>query len=950
VLRHLAVGLLSLVVLAQPPQTITLRGTVTDPSGAIVPGATVSISSGPTTTANNDGVYTFTGLKPGDYTVQASAPGLALPKPIRVTLRAGNVAPRTLAIQLQVASQKEQITVGETPTSGPTVSTEASENASSVVIKGKDLDALADDPNDLAADLQALAGPAAGPNGGAIFIDGFSGGEMPSKEAIREIRINQNPFSSEYDKLGFGRIEIFTKPGSDKFKGSIYYNFADDFWNSRNPYAAQKAPFRLYEYGGSLSGPVGKRASFFLDLRRDDIGNGAIINGAVVDPVTLAVVNPYTSTFLVPQKRLAITPRVDYQLSANHTLTARYSFTNTDIAESGIGSFNLVSRGVHASNDSHVLQLTETAIIGTHAVNETRFQFFRVDTANLANDTSPSLQVIGSFNGGGSQFGQSTQLSNSCELQNNTSIMRGRHSLRFGVRIRGEALDSISPMNFGGTFTFAGGPAPGSTGVVDSLERYRRTLYFSRLGYMPAQIRAAGGGASQFTLNAGDPLINAGQTDAGLFIADDWRVRPNLTISTGLRYETQTNIHDRRDFAPRFAMAWAPGRAGARTKPKSVIRAGFGMFYDRFALAQTINALRYNGVRQQQFVITNPDFFPNIPPVGILQNSASQQTIQRVSADLRAPYVMQSALSFERSLPFQTSVAVTYANTHGLHMLRSQNVNAPANPIFEVQSAGLYNQNQIITNVNTKVNKNVSLFGSYIWNRARSNTDGPGTFPSKPYSFVGEYGPASTDVHNRATIGGTLTAKWDIRLNPLFVLDSGPPFDITAGRDLYGSTLFNARPGFATDPTKPGLIATSYGLLDPNPSPGQPLVPRNFGRGPGSVVLNLRIGKTFSFGFGEGHEAPTNIPGGGMTRSSNAGVFSPTSASGPARTSRRYNITISMSIRNLLNHTNPGPIIGNITSPLFGQANQPAGGAVAIGSFSEAANNRRLELQTRFTF
>jgi len=150
---------------------------------------------------------------------------------------------------------------------GPSVSTEASNNASAVILRGADLDALPDDPDDLAEALQALAGPSAGPNGGSIFIDGFSGGQLPPKDSIREIRINQNPFSPEYDKLGFGRIEIFTKPGTDKFRGDLGYNFATDKWNSRNPYAEQKAPFHLHELREALSGPLGKRASFNLTFR-----------------------------------------------------------------------------------------------------------------------------------------------------------------------------------------------------------------------------------------------------------------------------------------------------------------------------------------------------------------------------------------------------------------------------------------------------------------------------------------------------------------------------------------------------------------------------------------------------------------------------------------------------------------------------------------------------------
>jgi len=184
-------------------------------------------------------------------------------------------------LQLNVSVEKQEVTVDES--GKPTVSTDASANASAVVLRGTDLDALSDNPDDLAADLQALAGPAAGPNGGAIFVDGFSGGELPPKNSIREIRINQNPFSPEYDRLGYGRIEIFTKPGTDKFRGDLGYNFATDKWNSRNAYADQKAPFHLNELREGLSGPIGKHASFNVVFVREWVDNGNVVNGVVLN-------------------------------------------------------------------------------------------------------------------------------------------------------------------------------------------------------------------------------------------------------------------------------------------------------------------------------------------------------------------------------------------------------------------------------------------------------------------------------------------------------------------------------------------------------------------------------------------------------------------------------------------------------------------------------------------
>jgi hypothetical protein len=468
------------------------------------------------------------------------------------------------------------------------------------------------------------------------------------------------------------------------------------------------------------------------------------------------------------------------------------------------------------------------------------------------------------------------------------------------------------------------------------------------------------------------PGLSLHQIDLGAFVGDDWRIKPNFTLSAGFRYETQTNIHDWRDFAPRLAMAWAPGGGGKTGRAKTVLRAGFGMFYDRFALANTLTAHRYNGIVQQQYVENAPDFFPSLPSAASLAGFLTSQTIQKVSASLRAPYTMQSALTVERRLPWNITLAMTYTNSHGLHVFRSEDINTPLpgtynpnvqgsgvfplghpGPVNLMESSGVYNQNQLITNVNAKLNAGFSLFGFYVFNHARSNTDGIATFPANLYNFKGEYGSALTDVHHRMTVGGSVNFKWNVRVSPFVIVQSGAPFDITAGGDLYGTTQFNGRPGLATDPSQPGLIPTRYGLLDPNPSAGEMLLSRNYGRGPGQITMNLRVSKTFGFGTERGGSGDEQRP----SRGGGGGGLVPAAVSGgglrnvigtPA-TSRRYNLTFGMSIRNLLNHNNPGPIIGNITSPLFGLANQIAGAQNGEG-FYETANNRRLEMQIRFAF
>ena len=955
-------------------QTAALNGHIYDESGALVPNAKITVT-GPerfarTATSGADGTWNMAGIAPGSYAVTASAPALGMPQPRQIILSAGT---QTLDLRLTVVTATAQVNVQDNLAA---VSTDAANNASATVLTGDDLQSLSDDPEDLQADLEALAGPSAGPGGGSsIFIDGFSGGQLPPKESIREVRVNQNPFSPEYDKLGLGRIEIFTKPGTDKYHGTVTYNLGTDWWNSRNPYASQKAPFLLQETENSFSGPITKRSSFTLDLERQAVDNGSVTNVVILDPASLAP-TPFTSTLKTPQRHLRLGPHVDYQLNANNYVSLRYTLTRATIQDSGIGGFDLISRGYYRLNTFNTVQAIETSIHGT-AVNETRFQYFRYGNSQTANTQAPEIQVFGAFNGGGASSLHLHDIPVSYELQNNTTIVHGSHLLRFGVRLRQQSDNSLFPQNFAGTFTFSGTLAPeldannqeifasGQSVLVQisSIEQYRRTV----LG-LPA---ALGGGASQFTLNAGLPAITANQFDAAVFAGDDWRLRPNLTLNLGLRLESQTNIHDRADIAPRFGFAWAPG--ATKNKPgKYVVRGGVGLFYDRFSLANTLTAGRYNGIVQQQYVVTNPNFYlNNIPSLATLGANPAGQSVWEVDSHFHSPYLLQSALTLERQLPNNTTLAVTYTNVHSLHVLRSEDINAPLpgtysgpntgvypyagrGPIFLMTSSGLYNQNQLIANLNSKINSAVSLYATWVLNKAQSNSDGLNTFPGNPYNYSGEYGPASTDIRNRFLFGGSINTRWNVRFNPLISYQSGAPFNITSGEDPFGTTQFYARPGITTDPSRPGAIQTPWGLLDPNPLPGEKIIGRNAGRGPAQIMVNLRVQKVWSFGRERGSSgASSERSGGGGGGGGASGGLTP-SAQPPgifsnSPSGRRYNLSLGMSGRNLFNRNNPGPIIGNLTSPLFGRANQVAGTPNGEG-FLETASNRRLEMQLRFTW
>src|SRR3954469_4783479 len=350
----------SSVVFAQQ-SSATLRGQVADPFGGLVVGATVTVADAngveKAATTDDQGRYAFTSLAPGLYTVRAAAAGFAAFENTGVDIRAGRTEP--LDITLSVAIEEQVVTVTE---EAP-INTEPENNAGSVVLRGTDLDALPDDPDELAEALQALAGPSSGAAGsGDIFIDGFSGGRLPPKDSIREIRINSNPFSAEYDRLGFGRIEIFTKPGTDRFRGQAFFNFNDESLNARDPFAPSRASFQRRRYGGEMSGPIiAKRASFFLDVERNETDDNSSVNAVILDPALN--ITPFSQVVLTPRRNTEINPRIDWQLNKTNTLVARYTYERRKSVNAGNGDFALLPRAFNTTDTSQVVQLTETAVI-----------------------------------------------------------------------------------------------------------------------------------------------------------------------------------------------------------------------------------------------------------------------------------------------------------------------------------------------------------------------------------------------------------------------------------------------------------------------------------------------------------------------------------------------------------------------------------------------------------
>lgn len=953
--------------LAQSPAG-GLHGQITDPSGAAISGASVIVTpeNGKpiVVQTNGQGFYDFKTLPPGKYTLTVSAPGFTLYENANVVIAD---QPLRLNVPMTIEVETQKVQVSDT---APTVDVNPDNNAGAITISGKALEALPDDPDELLSDLQALAGPSAGPNGGQMYIDGFTAGQLPPKASIREIRINQNPFSSEYDKLGYGRIEVFTKPGTDKFHGQFFVLGNDSAFNSHSRFAGTEPSYDSTQYSGNLGGPLGKAASFFVTAERRNINDLTSINALTLDQ-NLNEFNLLES-IPNPRRRTNISPRLDYAVNKNNTLTARYQFFRDSQNNDGVGQFNLPSQAYNDVSDEHTFQIGDTQVYGAKVVNESRFQYLRERATQNALSTAPTINVRGAFGGGGNNQGTIIDHEDHYEVQNYTSVIHGNHTTKFGARVRALRDANYSTSSFNGTFTFSS--LNGTTDLNCHTPGDPSSLPLTTpcpVSYLYAQQQLQSNGtpyATQLSITTGIPNFSLTTYDAGLYAQDDWRVRPNITLSYGLRFETQDYIHDRADWAPRVGFAWGVG--GRSKPPKVVIRGGFGMFYDRFQTEQILQAERVNGVVQQQYVINNPTCFP-VPANCDFANAAeSTRTMYEISPRLHAPYTLQGAVSVERQVTKSATLSVTYLNSRGFDQFATINSNAPRpgtsvrpNPalgnVYEYVSEAVFKQNQLIVNSNVRVGSKVQLFGYYTLNYASSNASGVSAFASNSYSLSEDYGRATFDTRHRLFFGGSFALPYLLRLSPFIVASSGSPFNITAPNDLNGDSIFNDRPGLVSSATcaNTQIAGTTYctrlGTFDAaGASIAVPLLPINYATGPSHFTMNLRLTKTIGLGakLKEGSNTQGMGPGGpGGGHRGGGGPRGPLFGGGPSMsgpsTDRRYNLTLGVNVRNVFNKVNVANPSGVLGSGFFGIPN-----ALQGGPFSTAGAVRRIDLQATFSF
>jgi len=945
-----------------------LRGLVIDETGAVIEGAEVTLidkaGNQQQMKTDSQGRFQFKEVKPGTYTLIVESQGFATYQ--KDDLVIGAKQPDPLQIKLGVVLSAEVTVRDETNE----VSLDPSNNASAMVLRERDLEALPDDPDELLQTLRQMAGA----DNAQVIVDGFrERGRIPPKEAIFQIRINSSPFSAEHSEGGFNRIEIITRPGTDNFRGGYSFRFNDESLNARQASAPTRAPLQIRNYNFHLSGPlIRKRASFFVEGGRREEDENEVVNARILDPSSFQVI-PFATTVLTPTRQLNMSLRTDYLLSPNKTLGIRFGYNSRNRQNQDVGGFNLPEHAALNHSLSRSLRITQTTILGEQAVNELRLRVERERSGSNALTNKTAINVLDAFTAGGNQQSfLSEQIEDELEFAEVFSLNKGNHNARLGLTIEGNREADLGMSNYRGTFTFS------------SIDQYRDVL-----------LGVSGARPAQFSITRGDPFASVNQWEFSYFLSDDWKLRPDLTVSLGLRHEFQTNLRDKLNFAPRIAFAWAPG--GGR---RMALRGGFGIFYDRFSSGTILNVLRNSSGRQRQFIVQSPPFFffdlpGNIDEL-LAPATVRSNALRTIDPGVKAPYSIMSSIELDRQLPKGIMAGISYRFHRGVHLLRSRNINAPLpgslalpfpdkGPILEYETVGESVRHELRFNFNRRMGRNLTFFGNYAIASSRTNAEG---MPANSYDLDAEWGRASNDSRHRLSIGSTIDLPWRVRLAPRISFSSAAPYNITTGRDNNRDTSFSDRPAIV-DPSRPGAIITPFGALDPNPQPGDRIIERNAAEGAGFFNVDLTLSKTFGFGAparrsdggrggrqdgpganrrdgqaaggrgnnsgdrggdfganrggggdfagGRGPGGPGGLRGGPGGPGGGRGDFGGRGGREEGGNDFRYNFTISINASNLFNNVNLSGFSGVITSPFFGIA-------------SRTGRPRRVEVSLRFNF
>jgi hypothetical protein len=832
---------------------IRVDGTITDPTGAVIPGAQVRASNGETATTDTAGHYVLPCIPATSTTLTAQADGFARGTASARAHQGGTVH---VNLQLTVAAVQEDVQVnGDT-------GEDSGSGSGTTVLNTKQVQQLADDPDDFLSQLQALAATGGGaPESALIVVDGFQNGSaMPSKSSIASVRINPDLFSSEYESAPWngGLIEISTKPGTGSYHGAVFYTDSDGSFNATNPFSTTATPAGKRRYGFELSGPVvRKKSDFALALEKRDIDEFNVVNATTLD--TSGNQAPFHQTVEAPQRLWIASARTGWQITPKDTTTLSFSAHVNNQGNQGVGGLTLPEAGYFSLVSEYDLRFTNTQTLSATLLHETRIGYTWKRTTQTPNSTAPALQVAGYFTGGGATSQNLNNRERDMEVDDDVMGTHGKHSWKIGAQSLGVFVHNYDPDTFNGAFVFGGGSAPeldannnptGLRETIRPIEQYRRAL-----------LNLPGGSPTTYQLTTGTPLVPLAQWRVGIYAQDDIKVAPRLTISAGLRYQFQTTPNSFANFGPRVALSWAPDK-----KSTWVVHMRGGLFNSYNAPTYASTVYRLNGIRQQQMTIYSPNFSSPLTPVA---GSIQVGTVWQFPPSLgQSPYV-GAVLGVDHDFRHHWHAEAALSYGGNWDQLRERNINAPlvtnSNGVAPDPTAALLAPRPLAPNQNILQYENsghtrgtMLIFGlqqnsykrfSFSANYLHMNTvisDGglvPGT-PQSSYSQKGEASHIDWYSPNIVSFFGTISLPYKLQLSEQFHARSGRPFNITTGTDNNGDGSFNDRPAYAdASASGTGVYTTRFGLLTANTVNGD--VPRNLGTMPAVAYLDLNLSRTF---------------------------------------------------------------------------------------------------------